>query len=968
MDKPELHKIEIDSIIALFSDNKLQEALDKVKTLTKSFPKDSLLHNITGACYAGLGQLGSAVKSYEKAIEIKPDYAKAFYNLGGTYHELEKMDDSIKSYKRSLEIDPDYAEAHNNLGNVFQDLGRLDEAFECFEKALTIKPDYVEVHYSLGVLFQELGKLESMIEHLEYAVTIEPSLSEAHNMLGIAYKELGQFDDSIESYLKALDINPNFSEAYNNLGNTYTEVGQLDDAVESYLKALELNSDYPALHNNLGNAYKELGQHDNALKSYKNALRYNPDNADAHNYLGNVFNELGELDEALKSYKRAIAINPDYADAYNNLGNTLRDSDQLEEALKNFEKSVELNPNFPEAYNNLGNLLKELGRLDDSVDSFEKSIKISSNFAEAHNNYGNLLADLGRLDDSISSFKKAIEINPNFAAAYNNLGNVFKTLNRYKESIQSYEMAIEINPNFAEAYNNLGNLLTMDTKLLNQAVKSFEKAIEINPNFAIAHNNLGNAYKDLNFLDEALNSYERAFDIENSLDNVLGNILSTKMNSCNWDDLAELLDDAQKRIINNERVVEPFTLLGLIDDSAIQRKATELRVNANHPKNHTLPTIDQYPKHPKIRIGYFSADFRRHPLAYLTAELYELHDRDHFEVHAFSFGPDTQDEMNLRIKAGVEHFHNVQSMSNQEMALFVRSLEIDFAVDLGGFTHDARTDVFAMSAAPIQLSYIGYLGTMGTDYYDYLIADPVMIPQENQKHYVEKIVYLPSFQVNDSKDLPPEITLTRKDVDLPEEGFVFCCFNTTYKFTPAIFDSWARILGHVDNSVLIVYANNELSKINLTQEIVKRGIQAERLIFAGNLERPEYLARYRTVDLFLDTHPYNAGTTASDALKMGLPLLTMIGKSFNSREAASILTSMNLPELITNTPEEYEALAIELATHPEKLKAIKDKLASNLTTAPLYNTKLFVRNLESAYTTMYERHHEGLEPDHIYVE
>ena len=243
-----------------------------------------------------------------------------------------------------------------------------------------------------------------------------------------------------------------------------------------------------------------------------------------------------------------------------------------------------------------------------------------------------------------------------------------------------------------------------------------------------------------------------------------------------------------------------------------------------------------------------------------------------------------------------------------------------------------------------------------------------MIPKESQKYYAEKIVYLPSFQVNDSKDLPPEITLTRKEVGLPEDGFVFCCFNNTYKFTPTVFDSWARILNVVEDSVLIIYANNEVSKANLTKEIVKRGVKAERLIFGDTVKRPVYMARYRTADLFLDTHPYNAGTTASDALKMGLPLLTMKGKSFNSREAASILTSINLPELITNTPEEYEALAIELATHPEKLKVIKEKLASNLSTAPLFDTKRFTKNLESAYTQMYERNQKGLEPDHIYVE
>jgi len=894
----------IDSIIALFSNNKLQEALDKVKTLSNSFPKDSLLHNITGACYAGLGQLGSAVKSYEKAIEIKPDYAKAHYNLGNALHDLALqglgyLDDPINSYERSLEIDPDYAEAHNNLGNVLKDLGRLDEAFESFEKALTIKPDYVEAHYSLGIVLFDLGQLDDAVKSYKKTIEINPGFAQAHNSLGNAFTEQGQLDDAIQSYQKALKLNPNYSEAHNNLGNSLTEQGQFNDAIVSYQKALEINPNYPALHNNLGNAFKELGQLEDALKSYSKGLTYNPNYIDLLNNLGVVLNDLGQLDEAVKSYERAIDIKPDYAEAYNNLGVT---------------------------YN-------KLGQLEKAVQVYEKALKIDPDYADTHNNLGVVLKKLGQLDEAIDSYQKAIAINPDDADTYNNLGIVFDEQERLDDAIQSYRKAVSIQSDLAEAYNNLGHTLCK-----------------------------------LHRYQEAIDLYEKVFDIKPNLDYILGNILNTKMNSCNWDDLEELLTDAKQRIVNNEKIIEPFNLMGLVDDPALQIKAQKLRMTGDHPKSNILPTIGRYPKHPKIRIGYFSADFREHPVGYLTAELYELHDRNYFEVHAFSFGSDTKDALNLRIKAGVDQFHNVQSMSHKEMALFVRSLEIDIAVDLGGFTQDARTDVFAMSAAPIQLSYIGYLGTMGADYYDYLIADPVMIPKENQKYYVEKIVYLPSFQVNDSKDLPPEITLTRKDVGLPEEGFVFCCFNNTYKFTPTIFDSWARILSAVDNSVLIVFANNELSKTNLTKELIQRGVKAERLIFGDSVKRPEYLARYRTADLFLDTHPYNAGTTASDALKMGLPLLTMIGKSFNSREAASILTSINLPELITNTPEEYEALAIELASNPDKLKAIKDKLTSNLSTAPLYDTKLFTKNIESAYTEMYERHHKGLEPDHIYVE
>jgi len=345
-----------------------------------------------------------------------------------------------------------------------------------------------------------------------------------------------------------------------------------------------------------------------------------------------------------------------------------------------------------------------------------------------------------------------------------------------------------------------------------------------------------------------------------------------------------------------------------------------------------------------------------------------MHDRNQFEIHAFSFGPDTKDEMNLRIKAGVDHFYDVYSMSHKEIAMLARSFEIDIAIDLGGYTQNARTEIFALSAAPIQISYIGYLGTMGANCYDYLIADQIMIPEINQKYYSEKIVYLPSYQVNDSKELPPEITFTRKELGLPEKGFVFCCFNNSFKYTPATFDSWGRILKEVDGSVLLIYADNDKSKINLTNEIILRGIQPNRIIFGKRLSKLEYLARYKVADLFLDTLPYNAGTTCSDALKMGLPVLTCLGNSLVSRMGASLLNAVNLPELITSSEKEYETLAVELGNDPKKLKLIKEKLASNLSTAPLYDTPLFTKNLESAFEQMYERYQHELKPHHIYVE
>ena len=787
----------INSVIELYSNGQVQEALDSVGDLIKDYPNEAILFNINGACYASLGQLDTAVKSYEKALDIKPDYADAHNNLAITFQELGQLDAAVKSYEQALAFKPDYAEAFNNLGIVLKELGQLDIALKSYEKILAIRPDFAEAHFNLAVTLQNLGRLDA------------------------------------------------------------------------------------------------------AVKSYEQALAIKPDYADAHYNLGLALQNLGQLDAAVKSYEQALAIKPDYAEAHNNLGVTLKDLGQLDAAVKNFEQALAIKPDYAEAHNNLGNAFKSLGQLGAAVKSYAESLDIEPDHADAHNNLGNTLRELGRLD---------------------------------------------------------------------AAVKSCQKALLIKPDFADAHYNLGITFRQLKQLDKALASYERAISLDPSIDFALGVLLNTKMHLSLWDDLTKNLNELTKKINNGEKIIIPFDFLALIDDPEVQRKNTEIYANEKYPQSDVLPKIERYPEHKKIRIGYFSADFGNHPVAHLTAELYEMHDRNQFEIHAFSFSLDTEDEMHLRIKAGVDHFHDVLTMPHQDVAMLARSVELDIAVDLGGYTQDCRTEIFAMSAAPIQISYIGYLGTMGANYYDYLVADQTIIPEKNQQYYSEKIAYLPNYQVNDSKQSLPETVFTRKDLELPETGFVFCCFNNTFKFTPTTFDGWGRILEQVDGSVLIIYAANESAKANLTKEIVLRGIDSSRLIFGKHLPKAEYLARYRVADLFLDTLPYNAGTTASDALRMGLPVLTCMGDSFASRVAASLLHAINLPELITTTQEQYESLAIELATNPEKLKTIKDKLVNNLSTAPLYDTPLFTRHLESAYLTMYDRYQQGLEPDHIYVE
>jgi predicted O-linked N-acetylglucosamine transferase (SPINDLY family) len=370
----------------------------------------------------------------------------------------------------------------------------------------------------------------------------------------------------------------------------------------------------------------------------------------------------------------------------------------------------------------------------------------------------------------------------------------------------------------------------------------------------------------------------------------------------------------------------------------------------------------------KIRIGYFSADFHNHATAYLMAELFERHDKGKFELIAFSFGPQTNDVMQLRVSQAFDQFIDVASMSNLEVAQFSRELEIDIAIDLKGLTQDSRLGIFSFKAAPIQVSYLGYPGTLGVDYIDYLIADKTLIPKTSIHHFSEKIVYLPnSYQVNDRHRLIASTHFTKQELGLPKDAFIFCCFNNNYKITPDVFDSWVRILKAVDSSVLWLLQDNSTASMNLQKEAANRGLDPTRLVFAERMALPEHLARHKAADLFLDTLPYNAHTTASDALWAGLPVLTCIGESFASRVAASLLNAIGLPELITETRVDYEALAIELATNPSKLKEIKEKLAQNRLTTPLFDTVLFTKHIEAAYTLMYERYQADLTPESIEV-
>ena len=713
---------------------------------------------------------------------------------------------------------------------------------------------------------------------------------------------------------------------------------------------------HPQLQSLLHQAYRayQAGDLTGAEKTLKNFISIIPDDFDAVHLLAIIYASQGNHLAAIEWYLRALALNPNDASAISNFGSSLNAIGQNEDALLRFRKAQEISPNAPEYPYNAGNVLCDLQRYQDAIFCYQRSVQLNPKYYQAHNNYGKALFDLNRYPEALVCFNRALEINQDFLDALVNKGEALKELKQYDEAIACFDKAIGLKPNYAEAYSNKGNVLNM-LKRYDEAIACFDKAIGLKPNYAEAYSNKGNVLNMLKRYDEAVDCYEKALSLKPDIDWVSGNLLHVKMKICSWSEFEGNLKTIINKLAANERVANPFPLLALIDDPSLQKQSSVAYVQDKFPFNPVLGPILKYSQNQKIRLGYFSADFHNHATGYLMAELFELHDKTKFELFGFSFGPIANDEMRRRLEKSFDQFIEVGNKSDIEIAQLSRSLNIDIAIDLKGFTQDARVGIFSYRAAPIQVNYLGYPGTMGADYIDYIIADKTIIPVESQSYYSEKVIYLPnSYQVNDRKRLISERQFTKQELGLPENGFVFCCFNNNFKILPATFAGWMRILRATEGSVLWLFQDNSWVAENLKKEAIKHGVDANRLIFAERMPLPEHLARHRQADLFLDTFPCNAHTTASDALWAGLPVLTLMGESFASRVAASLLNAIGLPDLITHSQQDYETLAIELAMSPEKLEVMKQKLPHNTLSHPLFDAPLFTRQIEAAYMKIIE--------------
>ena len=811
------------------------------------------------------------------------------------------------------------------------------------------------------------GAVENAKRLYREVLTADPENAAAYGNLAIIAAQQGDLAGAERLMRQEIELRPNTPAGYHNLGSVLQQQGRLADAIAAHRHAIKLKPDYAEAFLALGNGLRQQGHFEEAMGSYRSAVAARRDYPEAHNNIGVLLQMQGRLEQAAAAYHEAVRLRPGYAEAQFNLGTVLHQQHQLEAAEAAYRRVIELAPGIAAGHNNLGTVLKDQGRLDRALAAFDQAIALQADYAEAFYNRATVLQQQARLEEALAAYGRAIALRENYADAINNAGIVLQELGRASEAIDLYRPLLERMPAHADACNNLGTALLAEGRA-DEARAAFEQALAHQPDFPEAFCNLGNARRELGDLTGAIAAYRDALRLRPDDAGAFSQLIYHRAQACAWDgyeaDQEKLVDMARRGIR-----VPPFYLLATPASASDQLSCARQWATSISPPRTALFHHRPRAGRERIRLGYLSGDFHQHATAQLMAELFECHDRDRFEVFAYSYGPDDHSPMRARLAAAFDRFVDIRARSHHEAAELIRAEGVDILVDLKGYTHHARPAISAYRPAPVQVSYLGYPATMGADFIDYIIVDPFVVPSSQQPFFSERLVHLPrSYQVNDRRREVADARTSRRDVGLPAEGLVLCSFNNSYKISPVFFDVWMRLLRAVPGSVLWLLEANPQVAGNLRSEAEKRGVDSGRLIFAPLAPPAEHLGRHRHADLFLDTLPCNAHTTASDALWAGLPVVTCCGDTFAGRVAGSLLMAIDMPELVTTSLEEYEQAALALARSPQRLIALRRKLQNNREASALFDLPKLTGNIEAAYARMWQTWLAGQTPAAFSIE
>jgi protein O-GlcNAc transferase len=774
-----------------------------------------------------------------------------------------------------------------------------------------------------AVALQQAGRLAEAEQRCLAILKATPDFFHARHLLGMLQLQQGRAAEALASIEAALAKSPAMPALLASHGLALQANGRLDAALASFDRAVAAAPGDAVAWYNRGMLLRQMQQPEAALQSYDRALALRPNDIRALNNRGNVLRELKRDGEALASFDRGLALKPGDAVLLASRAAALFALDRPAEALAALDGALAARPDDAALLRTRVETLLRLQRWSEALQTCDRILLRNPKDSQALNDRGLALDDLRRLDEAAASFRAALALDPDLTAARNNLGVVLSRLGDYEAALASFEAGLARDPENVELLYNRGHTLA-SLKRFPEAIESYEATLARQPDHVFA----------------------------------FGSLAGTALALCDWPRTEKM---AAQIADNPGKFVQPLTLLGYSDDPArllaSARLATQVLLTE---RPQPLWTGTPY-RHDKIRLAYLSADFRDHATAWLAAELFERHDRQRFHVTAISTRPDDGGAMRARLAGAFDRFIDVSAQSDAEVARLLREMEIDIAIDLNGYTLGGRPAILSHRPAPVQVNYLGFPGSMGSAHYDYIIADPVLLPFADQPFCDEKIVQLPDcYQPNDTRRVMAAAP-SRQEAGLPGTGFVFCSFNNNWKITAPVFDVWMRLLAAAPGSVLWLLDDNPAAKANLQAEAARRGINPQRLVFAPRLDQSAHLARHALADLFLDTLPCNAHTTASDALWAGLPLLTCAGRSFAGRVAASLLHAAGLPELVTTDLQGYDALALQLALEPPRLAALRERMAG-VRTSPLFNIERYRGNIEAAYAEMWRMAERGEGP------
>jgi protein O-GlcNAc transferase len=805
--------------------------------------------------------------------------------------------------------------------------GRLAEADALYRQILAVQPNHADALHLLGAIAHQVGRDEFAVECIRRAIGVNPAGLHYYIDLGNALATQGQLDEAGASYRRALQFRPDYPEAHINLGNVLRDQGRIDEAIASYRRALQLKPSSHQAHNSLGNAFRDRGQIDEAIASYRRALQFEPNYPHAHNNLGNALKDLGHLDEAIASYRRALQLKPDFPHAHHNLGNALRDRGRLDEAIASFHSALEVKPDLPEAHANLGNALSDLGRLDEADASYRRALQFRPDYSEVHTNLGNVLRNRGKVEEAITSYRRALQLKPDSPEAHNNLGNALRDRGQIDEAMISYRRAIELKPDYPEAHNNLG-LALGDIGRLDEALASCQSALQLKPHYPEANNNLANVLKDSGRLDEAIESYRHAVQLKPGDARFHSNLVYT----LGFHPGYGRVEIAEERRRWNRQFSDPL-------------------------KRFILPHTNDRSPNRRLRVGYVSPDLRDHVTGRYLIPLFERHDRERFEILCYS-GVLRPDKLTEEFRQHTHQWRSTVGVSDEALVEMIREDGVDILVDLSQHLAGNRLPAFARKPAPVQVSFAGYPDSAGLEAIGYRISDRYLeagsAGEESERR--ERVCLIDSFWCYDPCGVEVKIN------DLPARGdgrVTFGCLNNFCKVNERVLRLWARVLGKVRESRLVVASYAGSHRERTLEVLGSEGVERRRVEFVEYRPRREYLELHHGLDIVLDTFPYNGHTTSLDALWMGVPVVSLAGETAVSRAGLSQLTNLGLPELVAHSEAEYVSIARNLARDLARLAGLRATLRARMEDSPLMDAPRFARNVEAAYRSMWERWNMG---------